>query len=111
MIPAPDKALTDLAVKLATSLMPEIGSAYGAANAGMLSMLLMALAQDYDRAVANRYADIEQLRGLFSAANNPPMAKRLNEFSSSQPISMALSDVSAWHGAGMTLLIELHAWA
>lgn len=54
MIPNPSKALVDLAMKLSTGVLPEIGSPYAAANAGMTAVLLIMLSQDSERAIANR---------------------------------------------------------
>jgi len=114
MIPRPDKALTDIAVKLAMSIAPQIGASYHAANAGMISMLLLALAQDADRAVANRLADVEELKALFERALADPQAPgadRLRAFCESEPPGWLLSQLSVWHDTGMALLIELHVWA
>ena len=118
MIPNPDRALMAIALKMATSLVPEIGSSYHAANAGMMSMLLLALSQDADRAVANRLADVDALKALFKQAlANPqaaaqlPAADRYRAFCDSKCPGWLLSQISAWHDTGMALLIELHAWA
>lgn len=111
MIPRPQQALTDIAVKLATDIGPQITSKYHAASSGMLTMLLLALAQDADRAVANRFADAAELRDLFAAGTRAPGADRRAAFADSEPASLMLSQVSDWHSTGMTLLIELHAWA
>lgn len=111
MIPQPGKALTDLAQKLALSVAPEIDSAYGAANVGMISMLLLALGQEAECAISNRLQDAEELRALFEAAGESQGQAARETFATSQPASMNLSDVTAWLDEGLALLIDLHAWA
>ncbi len=111
MIPEPGKALADLAGKLALGVLPEVGSTYGMANAGLISLLMSALAEDFERAVANRFADVAELRDLFARASAAPGSAERADFATSEPASLALADVSAWHGEAMQLLIELHRWA
>lgn len=111
MIPKPAKALTDLAMKLSTGVLPEIGSPYAAANAGMTAMLLIMLSQESERAVANRMTDISELKGLFATAVTFPDQSALESFARAEPDSFLLADVDRLHAHGMSLLIELHAWA
>ncbi|MBX3705856.1 MAG: hypothetical protein KF911_04405 [Pseudomonadales bacterium] len=115
MIPQPARALADLAVKLAQSIAPEAGSAYAMANTGLISMLLLAMAQDQDRAVANRVADIEDLKALFAAAAaahpDAPQAGRRAAFQTGPLPGLRLSELDPWHAEGLAALIELHAWA
>ena len=111
MIPEPGKALAELAAKLALGVLPEVGSTYGMANAGLISLLMGALAEDFERAIANRFADVAELRDLFAQASAAPGATERAEFAASEPASLALADVCAWHDEGMALLIELHPWA
>ena len=66
MITAPARALGDLAMKLAVSVAPETTSAYVMANAGMIAVLLQAIGQDSERAVANRLEDVEEIKALFT---------------------------------------------
>lgn len=111
MIPNPGRALADLAIKLAISVVPEISSGYAAANAGMTSMLMLALAQDSERAVANRMSDIEELRALFADTAGYGGQSDLTAYNRKQPASLLLKDVDALLAEGMALLIDLHAWA
>jgi hypothetical protein len=115
MIPQPAKALADLAMKLATGIAPEAGSAYAMANTGMISMLLLAMAQDHDRAAANRMADIADMQALFRlpAAQHPgaPGAAEREAFCNGAPAGLRISELDAFHAKGLAALIELHAWA
>ncbi|MEZ5559637.1 MAG: hypothetical protein R3E86_13970 [Pseudomonadales bacterium] len=115
MIPHPGKALADLAVKLASSIAPETNSSFAMANTGLISMLMLALSQDSERAVANRMTDLSALHALFAEAaarypDAPQTGARLS-FCKRSPASLLLSDVDAVHADGFSLLIDLHAWA
>lgn len=113
MIPQPSKSLSDLAIKLATAIAPETTSRFALSNTGMISMLLLALAQDSERAVANRMADIEDMRALFQsdAAAAAPGADLRATYCSRSPDGLLLSQMDTFHAQGFELLIELHAWA
>ncbi len=113
MIPRPPQGLADLAVKLATAVAPETCSRYAEASTGMISMLLLALAQDMERAVAVRMEDVDELKALFAdvpAEAGGDHAAR-TAFLDARPASLRLADVEALHAEGLTLLIDLHGWA
>jgi len=115
MIPRPAAALADLAVKLAQSIGPETRSSYAMANTGLISMLLLAMAQDHDRAAANRVTDIEDLQALFAqtAAAHPdaPNGAVRAAFCAGAPAGLRISELDPYHAEGMAALIDLHAWA
>jgi hypothetical protein len=113
MIPQPSKSLTDLALKLATAIAPETTSRFAMSNTGMISMLMLALAQDSERAVANRMADIDDMKALFQseAAGAAPGADLRAAYCSRAPDGLLLSQMDTFHGEGFEVLIELHAWA
>jgi len=115
VIPRASRALTDLAVKLATDLAPEMRTEFGAANAGLMSLLLLALAQEQERAVAVRMADVEEISALFTQAEQQhPEAAGAGEraaWCECQPKSLMVSDVDRFHGRGLELLIALHIFA
>ncbi len=114
MITTPGKALGDLAMKLAMSVAPETSSAYVMANAGMIAVLLQAIGQDSERAVANRLQDIAEIKvlfTLFTTEDEAPNPGAREAFLARTPPSMHLSDVTTVHAEGLNLLIELHAWA
>jgi hypothetical protein len=115
LIPQPAKALADLAVKLATGIAPETNSSYAMANTGLISMLLLAMAQDHDRAAANRMADIGDMQTLFrAAARAHPAASGAavrEAFCNGAPAGLRISELDVFHAEGLAALIELHAWA
>lgn len=115
MIPRMSQGLADLAGKLATGIAPETTSGFAMANTGMIAMLLNALAQEAERAVASRMTDITEMKDLFETATAGPaeasQAQARQDFLARQPASLTLSDVEALHTEGLELLISLHAWA
>jgi hypothetical protein len=113
VIPRLSQGLAMLAGKLATAIAPETNSRFAMANTGMISMLLMALSQDAERAVASRMIDIDEMKALFDApgARTAEGADARAEFRAREPASLRVSDVDALHAEGLQLLIELHAWA
>lgn len=115
MIPQPARALADLAVKLAQSIAPETRSPYAMANTGLISMLMLAMAQDSDRAAANRVADIEDMKTLFARAErdhpDAPGAAARARFLAASPPGLRISELDPYHAQGMAALIDLHAWA
>jgi len=114
VIPRPQQALSDLAMKLAMSVAPETQSAYAASNAGMIAMLMQCLAQDFDRAAAVRTQDLDELVALFESLRDvppEPLANRIATFLRGSAESLRIEHLNARHAQGMELLIELHAWA
>jgi hypothetical protein len=114
VIPRPQQALADLAMKLALSIAPETQTSYAAANAGMIAMLLNCLAQEFDRAAAVRTQDLDEMNALFTnlpAALDPALAADIAEFSGGSAQSLRIEHLNARHGAAMELLIRLHTWA
>jgi len=101
----------DLAGRLASAIAPEIPTAYGATDAGLISMLLMILAKEAQSGIDNRHADGRELAGLFETATQAPGRDARQSFQASEPASYSHNDVSAWLDEGLSLLIELHSWA
>jgi hypothetical protein len=114
VIPRPQQALSDLAMKLAMSVAPDTQSAYTASNAGMIAMLMQCLAQDFDRAAAVRTQDIDELVALFESLRDvppEPLATRIATFLRGSAESLRIEHLNARHAQAMELLIELQAWA
>ncbi len=113
MIPHPGTALSDLAVKLAMSIAPETTSNFAMSNTAMISGLMLVLAQDSERAVANRMADIEETKALFrrSDAEPAPGSELRAGYCARQPAGLHLREMDAFHREGFLLLIDLHSWA
>ena len=115
MIPTPRKTLSDIATRIVTHLVPDLQSEYGQADGGLITALLLTLAQDYERAVFNRMTDIEEMQALFGAhldkRADADQADSLRAYMSAKPETLMLDDVTKLHARGFELLIELHAWS
>jgi hypothetical protein len=111
VIPRPDSALMDLAARIGSTIAPAMPTSYGAADAGIISMLMMALAREAASGVERRMADGRELKALFEEAVHAPDADRRNAYQTGEPASVSHADVSEWLDQGLELLIELHAWA
>lgn len=119
MIPVPGKALTDLAIRIATHLVPNTQSTFAQADGQLITALLLSMAQDFERAVYNRMADIDEIKGIcrtLSTLDKSDLTQLsvLSEavaFQAKTPASLMLADVTALHAEGFELLIAIHAWA
>lgn len=115
MITKPGTQLRDLAVRIASHVLPDVSSAYGQADAGLISGLLMSLAQDYERAAYNRVADIEEMQKLFRTILDSnadyPHGDALAAVSEEKPQTLHLHDIDQCHAKYFDQLITLHAWA
>lgn len=106
MIPEPGRALADLAMRLLLNVAPQTANTFAAADAGLVGQLVMTLGQEFERAIATRVQDIDDLKVLLRDA--PPSPERL-AFLSQSPASLYLRDVNVVHDTGMRLLSAWHA--
>ena len=119
MIPFPAKTLTDLAVRIVTDIAPATSNNFAQADSGLITGLLLTIAQDYERAVHSPMADIDEIKALCGELLELPEAERegFNELAAcralqeAQPASLMLSDVTALHAQALNLLIDIHSWA
>ncbi len=106
MIPEPGRALTDLALRLLFNVAPQTTNTFAAADAGLVGQLVMTLGQEFERAVATRMQDIDELKALLKDASPTPERTR---YLAQIPASLHLKDVNVVHDAGMRLISALHA--
>ena len=112
MIPNARAALNDLAGRLGSRVIPELTDPFTQADTGLVSLLMSLLGEELEHGVANRLADGEGLKQVFSEAPATAPGRREREaFAASQPADMTLSTVTDWLDQGLALLIDLHAWA
>ena len=114
MIPRPQQALSDLAMKLMMSIAPDTQSSYAASSAGMIAVLMTCLAQEFDRAAAVRTEDLDELTVLFTAlppALDATLTADIAAFQSGSVQSLRIEHLNARHAQAMDLLIRLHTWA
>jgi len=119
MIPVPGKTLTDIALRVATSLAPAASNNYAAADAGIITGLLLTLAQDYERSIDSPMQDIAEIKLLCAELLSLPEdtledfdgAPACLSFIDVQPASFKLADVTTLHAQALKLLIDIHTWA
>ncbi len=112
MIPAPGKTLADLALRIATDLMPALNTEFTQADAGLITGLLLTMAQDYERAVDNRMQDMQEINALFAKLSaDVPGHEARQTYLAKAPASYHLDHVTALHGEAFEHLIDVHAWA
>ncbi len=114
MIPRPQHALQDLAIKLMVSIAPQTQSTYAATSTGLIAMLMQCLAQDFDRAAAVRIEDLDEMKALLVAAPATlpvALAQLIAQFLAQAPASLRIEHLTAHHAQAMQLIIELHSWA
>jgi len=113
MKPDVDAGLRYVAQRIAGSLIPDLGSEYGAADAGLITILLQAAAEEYQRGAQARIADLEAMRVLLAEGarrvEDPGLAERLAGEARRTEDSLRITDLNASHDRCKALLIELHA--
>jgi hypothetical protein len=112
VIPRGSRALGDIALKLAFAIAPETTSSFAAANTGLMTMLLQCLGQEFERAAQARLDDMNDVKAIFRETHGQvpaALSPSIEAFLASQPQSLRISDLDAWHGSGMALLIRVHA--
>ena len=111
MIPEPSQTLIDIATRIATHLIPETQSKFAQADAGLIAGLLLAMGQDFERAIANRLTDIDEVKAIIKKCpEHAPGYENYVDFLKEQPASYHLNDVNTLHNLAFEHLIELHAW-
>jgi len=119
MIPFPGRTLADLAMRIATDIAPATTSNFAQADSGLITGLLLGMAQDYERAVFNPMQDIDEIKTLCRHIIDLPEEARAGfeglsaceDFVNAEPASLMLSDVTALHAQALDLLIQIHSWA
>ena len=112
MIPKPQQTLTDLAVRIATHIMPNSTSEFAAADSGLISGLLLTAAQEFERAVECRMQDINDLKNLFGNYSGVlPGHIAWQPLMEQQPESLHLRDVTHLHGEFLKVFVAIHAWS
>lgn len=111
MIPEPGRALTDLAMRLLLTIAPQTANTFAAADSLLVGQLMLTLSQEFERAIATRMQDIDELRELLAHApvSHASSLPARAQFATATPASLHLRDVNQLHDEGMRLLIELHS--
>ncbi|MEX0942606.1 MAG: hypothetical protein WD002_08680 [Pseudomonadales bacterium] len=106
MIPHAASALRMLAQRIMMSVLPEVKSAYVAADGAMVSMLLTALSSELESGVANRVSDIEEMKAILARYSD--RVENPEELLSLTPASFRLTEVNRVHDLLTRALILLH---
>ena len=105
MIPRPQQAIADLAIRLAMRVAPNTTDTFSAADAGLIAQLMLTVSQEFERSIDSRMSDIADMKTLLA---DRPQGEGYQDM---QPASLSLTDVNAVHDEGMRRVIALHAWA
>ncbi|MEE8399244.1 MAG: hypothetical protein V3S89_09580 [Desulfobacterales bacterium] len=113
MRPQGDYILNTVATNLITRYVPEMVSDHGKAELGLMSVLLMAVSEEFDRAAHRRIEENRALGKLF--AESLPVVKdddlkhRLETASKKETTDWRISSLDQLNCEQIELLIELHA--
>jgi hypothetical protein len=114
VIPQSQRAVSYLAQRLLTHVLPDQRTAFGAADVAFLNLVFEMVAQDLERGVQARLEDVRELRAIFAAARrlDPPdsLVARLASAESCPLSDLRLGPLDEAHAQHAAALIELHAW-
>lgn len=114
MKPSPELVLNHAFAKIAMEMGPALPPGYGQGSATTTAVLLLMVAQEFNRGAAVRKAENDSLRGLFAdvAGRLPePLATAVRSASGGQDTDLSVSALDATNAALKTLLIDVHAAA
>ena len=111
----PDVArLIDVAAAhLMMGIAPKLGPGYEQSSMLVLMTLLTSVREEFERAASRRVEENRELRELFGAAvsrvEDSPLRARLEQASTGEDTSLAISDLERSNADLRQLLIDLHA--
>ena len=112
MKPTPDRVLEVAATQLMGKIAPALGSGYEQSNAMLLAVLLSAVRQEFERAVARHVEENRELRRLFAEAapvvEDAGLRNRLEGAAAGEDGSLLVSDLERSNADLRGLLIDLH---
>lgn len=113
MKPDPGHVLERMMQSLVTEIAPAVQPAYRQATVTIHAMMLAAIREEMDRAVARRVEENRALRALFAEAaprvRDAELRERLAGTAADTDASLRVPDLDAANLALRALLIELHA--
>jgi hypothetical protein len=114
MKPSPELVLNHAFAKIAMEMGPALPPGYGQGSATTTAVLLLMVAQEFNRAAAIRKAENDDMRQLFAdvAAQMPqPLSTALRTAASGEDRDLTVSVLDASNTALKRLLIDLHVAA
>jgi hypothetical protein len=113
MKPEVDQVLRAAASQLLTELAPALPDAYARANVEVMAALLVAAAEEYDRAAHLRVEENRSLRKIFAqygpSVPESRLRERLATAAAEADPSLRVSDLNSANDRLRGLLIEFHA--
>jgi hypothetical protein len=114
MKPTPELVLNLSFAKVAMEMGPALPAGYGQGSATLTGVLLLMVAQEFDRAADIRVKENRAMRSLFAHAAESAdgdLAKRLRAAADGRDGDLSVAVLDRVSGELKTLLIELHAQA
>lgn len=113
MKPDADHLLRMLAGRLLTHVMPAISAEYVQSNIALVSLLMMAAAEDFDRAAARLIEENRQMQRIFADAtamvSDLDLKRRLEKAAGMVDEDFRVSALESANQPMRSLLIDLHA--
>ncbi|MEN8182594.1 MAG: hypothetical protein ABFS46_08675 [Myxococcota bacterium] len=113
MKPEADQLLRVLAGTLLTDLAPGLSEDYEKRSAMVASMLLVAVAEEWDRSASRRAEENAALREIFAEAvpqlADAELRARIEEAAGARPSGLRISELESENARLRGLLIDLHA--
>lgn len=114
MKPSPELVLNHAFAKIAMEMGPALPPGYGQGSATTTGVLLLMVAQEFNRAAAIRKAENDAMRALFAevAGRMPaPLASALRGAAGEQDADLSVQALDAANAGLKKLLVEVHAAA
>jgi len=114
MKPSPDLVLNQAFAKIATEIGPALPPGYGQGSANLTGVLLLMVAQEFNRAAEIRAHENGAMRSLFAQAvssTSGALREQLTIASGAEDLNLNVSALDQANGELKRLLIDLHAWA
>lgn len=111
MIPKASAAINNIVARIATDLAPRAPDAYAASDLGFISVLLMVVGQDFDRAADVLVTEHDEISALLAAARPhlPDLADQIDAALAHAAPSLRIPDLNARADVTLTALIAVHA--
>lgn len=114
MKPSPELVLNQVFAKIAMEMGPALPAGYGQGSATITGVLLLMVAQEFDRAADIRAKENRVMRALFGDAASgvdAALAARLRAAAGNRDTDLSVGALDRANGELKTLLIELHTQA
>ena len=114
MKPSPELVLNQAFAKIAMEMGPALPAGYGQGSATITGVLLLMVAQEFDRAADIRVKENRAMRTLFADAAesaDATLAARLRAAADGRDADLSVAVLDRVNGELKKVLIDLHAYA